>query len=110
MTLASKPPIRRKTNTGMTTAISASDCPRIMCRRLRFFMSVALRLQPDIGDRCSPDRTERGEEAGLPAVGVVDGHADEVAGAVPDVAVRGRIGERAQRRPVECVAVVVAEV
>src|ERR1700682_1484508 len=109
MTLASKPPISRKTNTGMTTAISASDCPRVTRRWFRF-MSVALGLQADVRDRSGPNRSERGEEARLPVVGVVNGDADEVAGAIPYVAGRRRPGNRSHRCPVELVAVDIARI
>src|SRR3982074_151634 len=106
MTLASKPPIRRKTSTGMTTAISASDWPRL---RLAFgertLISVALRLYPDIRDSGRPERSERCEEPRFPGVGVVDSDADEVAGAVPYVAARGRPGRAVERRTVQCVLV-----
>src|SRR2546423_14008569 len=91
MTVASKPPIRRKTSTGMTTAISASDWPRLRAGRgERSLISVALWLNPDIGNRRRPQRPQRCEEPRFPGVGVVDRDADEVAGAVPHVAARRR--------------------
>src|SRR2546430_12521986 len=89
MTLASKPPIRRKTSTGMTTAISASDWPRLRAGRSESpLMSVALWLNPDIRNRRRPQRPQGCEEPRFPGVGVVDRDADEVAGAVPHVAAR----------------------
>src|SRR5438105_143340 len=84
MTVASNPPMSRKKRTGMTTAISASDCPR--WRDRLFLISVALRLQPHPGHGRRLYRAEGGEEPGLPVVGVVDGDADEVAGSVSHVA------------------------
>src|SRR2546430_4948670 len=106
MTLASKPPISRKTSTGMTTAISASDWPRWRAgRRERCLISVALWLDPDIGNRRRPQRPQGCEEPGFPGVRVVDRDADEVAGAVPHVAARrrprrGGWGAGLPRRPV----------
>src|ERR1700694_3888215 len=109
MTLASKPPIRRKTSTGMIAAISASDCPRFARRWMRF-ISVTLGLQADVRYRRGPNRPERGEEAGLPVVGVVDGDADEVAGAIADVAARRGPRDWSERRPVDLVSVDLARI
>src|ERR1700694_4779987 len=107
MTLASKPPIRRKTSTGMTTAISANDWPRLACIGLceRTFISVALWLNPDPGHGRRLQRPEGHEEAAFPGVGVVARDADEVAGAVPHVAARGRPRDGVDRRPVLLVLV-----
>src|SRR5438132_12726744 len=107
MMVASKPPIKRKKSTGITTAISASDCPRRGWVRRSLCISVALRLQSHIDIRCRLDRPERGEEAGLPGVRVLDRHADEVAGAVAHVAGGRRPGlGRNHRRPIQRIPVV----
>src|ERR1700682_5310584 len=92
MTLASKPPISRKTSTGMTTAISASDWPRLRGVGRgdgTFIFLVTLRLDPHVGDGRRLQWAERCEEPRLPGVRVVDRDADEVAGALPPVAARG---------------------
>src|SRR3989442_7892694 len=87
MTLASKPPIRRKTSTGITTAISASDWPRLCAGRVeRPFISIALWLDPDVRNRRCLQSPQWCAEASFPGVRVIDGDADEVAGAVPHVA------------------------
>src|SRR6266550_4007968 len=105
MTVASKPPMSRKKSTGMTTAISASDCPR--CVNL-FFISVALRLQPHPRHGRRPYRAESGEKPRFPVVGVIDGDADEVAGSVSHVALGRRPWlRRDHRRAIQRVAVVV---
>src|SRR5437660_5344071 len=106
MTLASKPPISRNTSTGMTTAISASDWPRLRAGRGESaFISIALWLDADIGDRRCLQRPQRGEEPGFPGVGVVDRDADEVTGAVPHVPARGRPRRAVQWRSVQRVFV-----
>src|ERR1700732_2148327 len=112
MTLASKPPIRRNISTGMTTAISASDCPRLRlsARGEKTLISVALWLQPHVGDGRRPERPERREEARLPRVGVVDRDADEVAGAVPHVAAGGWPWRAVEWRTVQRVLVGVRDV
>src|SRR5438128_12371004 len=112
MTLASKPPIRRSTSTGRTTAISASDCPRLRVtgRGERTFISVALRLHPDVGDGRRPERPERCEEPGFPRVGVIDGDADEIAGAVPHIAARGRPRSGVERRAIQRVLIGLREI
>src|SRR5438477_47115 len=110
MTVASKPPISTKNNTGITTAISASDWPRRR-RRPQWFISVTLRFQAHVRDRRRADRSQRREEAGLPGVGVVDGDADEVARAVTNVALCRRPGHRRRhRRAIERIAVEVGGV
>src|SRR5438270_11522131 len=110
MTVASKPPINRKTSTGITTAISASDCPR--CRRPPrwFLISVALRRQPDVGHGGRSHRSQRREEAGLPGVCVVNRDPEEVAGSVAYVAGCRRVGGGGQSGSIERIAVVVAGV
>src|SRR5256885_14873783 len=106
MTLASKPPIRRKTSTGMTTAISASDWPRLRAGRNESpLMSVALWLNPDIRNRRRSQRPQGCEEPRFPGVGVVDRDADEVAGAVAHVAARRRPRRGVERRAVQRVLV-----
>src|SRR4029077_13427889 len=107
MMVASKPPIKRKKSTGITTAISASDCPRCGWTRRYPGISVALRLQSHIDIRRRLDRAERGEEAGFPGVRVLDRHADEVAGAVAHIAGgRGPGLGRNHRRPIQRIPVV----
>src|SRR5438445_1071913 len=106
MTLASKPPIIRNTSTGMTTAISASDWPRLPAGRGEStFISIALWLDPDVGDSRCFQRPQGGEEPGFPGVGVVDGDPDEVTGAVPHVAARRRPRRPVERRTVQRVLV-----
>src|SRR5207302_10954325 len=108
MTVASKPPINRKTSTGITTAISASDCPRCPRPPRWLLISVALRLQPDVGNGGRSHRSQRREVAGLPGVRVFDRDPEEVAGSVAHVAGCGRVGEGGQRGWLVGVAVVVA--
>src|SRR5256885_10582283 len=111
MTVASKPPISTKNNTGITTAISASDWPRRRRRPQWWFISVTLRFEAHVRDRRRADRSQRREEAGLPGVGVVDGDADEVARAVTNVALCRRPGHRRRhRRAIERIAVEVGGV
>src|SRR2546426_7987008 len=106
MTLASKPPIRRKTSTGITTAISASDWPRLCAGRGEgTFISIALWLNPDVRNRGRLQRPQWCEEAGFPGVRVIDGDADEVAGAVPHVAAGRRPRRAVERRAVQRVLV-----
>src|SRR3979411_2350161 len=106
MTLASKPPIIRNTRTGMTTAISANDWPRLRAGRAeRAFISIALWLDPDVGDRRCLQRPQRGEESRFPGVGVIDRDPDEVAGAIPHVAARRRPRRAVERRAVQRVLV-----
>src|ERR1700738_209538 len=110
MTVASTPPIKRKTSTGITTAISASDCPRLRRIRRSRFISVTLWLQPDVGHGRGAYRSQWREEAGLEDVGVVDRDADEVARSVAHVPAGGGVGDRAHRGPVKSVPVVVSHV
>src|ERR1700737_100311 len=110
MTVASKPPIKRNTSTGITTAISASDCPRLRRIRRSCLISVALWLQPDIRHGGGAHRSQRGKETGLEGVGVVDRDADEVAGSVAHVPARRRVGDRSHGGSVEGVSVGVAVV
>src|SRR3989442_9505750 len=106
MTVASKPPIRRKTSTGITAAVSASDWPGFGAGRgERTFISIALWLNPDVRNRRRLQRPQRCEEAGFPRVRVIDGDADEVAGAVPHVAAGRRPRRAVERRAVQRVLV-----
>src|SRR5207249_8405132 len=106
MTLASKPPIRRKTSTGMTTAISASDWPRLRAGRNESpLMSVVLQVKDGIRDRRRSQRPQGCEEPRFPGVGVVDRDADEVAGAVPHIAAGRRPRRGVERRAIQRVLV-----
>src|SRR5207244_13570236 len=108
--VASKPPIKRKTSTGITTAISASDWPRRpRFSRLSWWrVSVTLRLQANVNGRVRLYRTQRREESALPVVGVVGGHTHDVAHPRANVP-RGRRPwfPGHHRRPVERVLSVV---
>src|SRR5437879_4625239 len=111
--VASKPPIKRKTSTGITTAISARDWPRRpRFSRLSWWrISVTLRLQADVNGRVRLYRTQWREESGLPVVGVVDGHTHEVARPIANIARGRRPWFRVDhRRPVELVLVVMGEI
>src|SRR5947209_18331965 len=98
--VASKPPIKRKTSTGITTAISASDWPRRpRFSRLSWWrISVTPRLQADVNGGVRLYRTQRREESGLPVVGVVDGDTHEVARPIANITTGGRPVLRAELR------------
>src|SRR2546423_3834469 len=99
MMLASKPPISSKASSGTTSASSTRDWPRV------FPMSVALRLQPDVVADAAPQRAQRRQEAGLPAIREVDGDTQEITGAVTRVARRRHPGLERHRRAVDPVPV-----